>query len=189
MSVQLMDLVWKTKLSPGPKLVALALADHADEQGSCWPSIARIAARSGLNERTVFRHLRLLEKNGLVKKEHRAGRSTRYTVTPPAPDKISTLDSKDSTTPVENVTQPVSDLSPRIINESPSEQILAVPPLAVRLKPRSTQLRDLPADFKPSDAVRAWAAEKGYSSDYCRKNLDHFIGVAKAKGYKLFPST
>lgn len=40
----------------------------------------------------------------------------------------------------------------------------------------------LPPDFGISDRVRRWAADKGYGKLEAR--LEHFIGKAKAKGYK-----
>ena len=47
MSVKIMALVWdRTDLSQSETLVLLALADRADEQGRCWPSIDGIAERA-----------------------------------------------------------------------------------------------------------------------------------------------
>ena len=70
------------ELPAGPTLVMVALADYADEDGTCWPSQERIAARARASERSVRRHLTWLQEQGLVTVEHRwaqrgAGRSTR----------------------------------------------------------------------------------------------------------------
>jgi len=40
-------------LKPGPKLVLLALADRANEEGLCWPSIPTLARKCSMGERTV----------------------------------------------------------------------------------------------------------------------------------------
>ena len=64
----------------GPtKAVLIALAEHADEQGGCWPSIARLVLFSGFKERAVRNAIRDLEKSGLVRTQQSNGRtSNRY---------------------------------------------------------------------------------------------------------------
>ena len=69
-------------LPAGPTLVMVALADYADEDGTCWPSQERIASRARASERSVRRHLTWLQEQGLVSVEHRwaqrgVGRSSR----------------------------------------------------------------------------------------------------------------
>jgi len=51
--------------SPTARLVLLCLADHADEDGVCWPSQARIARKTGLSERAVRDALKVLDTDGL----------------------------------------------------------------------------------------------------------------------------
>jgi hypothetical protein len=60
------------------KMVLLVLADNANEQGACWPSITTISRKSGLSERTVQRHLRELECGTLIERDARYGRSSVY---------------------------------------------------------------------------------------------------------------
>lgn len=69
-------------LPAGPTLVMVALADYADEDGTCWPSQEKIASRARASERSVRRHLTWLQGQGLVSVEHRwaqrgVGRSSR----------------------------------------------------------------------------------------------------------------
>ena len=69
-------------LPAGPTLVMVALADYADEDGTCWPSQEKIASRARASERSVRRHLTWLQEQGLVSVEHRwaqrgGGRSSR----------------------------------------------------------------------------------------------------------------
>lgn len=78
MSIALMNAVWKADLPSTRKLVALSLADQANDSGECYPSIAMIAQRCGLSERVVHICLRDIEAQGIVKKSCRAGRSTVY---------------------------------------------------------------------------------------------------------------
>ncbi len=39
--------VWQQRLKPGPKLVLLALADYANDQGQCYPSLKQLQRKSG----------------------------------------------------------------------------------------------------------------------------------------------
>jgi DNA-binding transcriptional ArsR family regulator len=56
------------KVKPSTKLVAVILADHADSEGICFPSYRKIAERSGLDERSVRRHVKALIEMGVVSK-------------------------------------------------------------------------------------------------------------------------
>src|SRR6218665_1356747 len=58
-------------LTSGAAFVLLALADHADEANSCFPSVASLARRTRQSERTVARHLDWLEQAGLIVREAR----------------------------------------------------------------------------------------------------------------------
>lgn len=53
--------------SPAAKLVLVKLADNANEQGFCWPSIDLIIAHTELGQSTVYKHLATLEEMGLIK--------------------------------------------------------------------------------------------------------------------------
>lgn len=57
------------------KGVLNALADHADETGRSWPSIARLALYTGCDEKTARRALARLVELGLVERSARAGKS------------------------------------------------------------------------------------------------------------------
>jgi hypothetical protein len=52
---------WKQAVKPPVKAVLMALADEADDAGTCFPALKRIAGKSGLSRPTVIRHLRTLE--------------------------------------------------------------------------------------------------------------------------------
>ena len=53
-------------LGPTERLIMLALADHADDDGRCYPSVARIAQRTGLSERAVQTNVRSLIAAGYI---------------------------------------------------------------------------------------------------------------------------
>lgn len=57
--------VWDTPgLSPTLRLLLLALADHANDDGVCWPSYATLEARVGLSGRQLRRLLADAEDGG-----------------------------------------------------------------------------------------------------------------------------
>jgi len=97
MSTIIMTACWPLQsMSPAQKAVLISLADNANDEGVCWPSVSRICERTCLSERAVRNALRWLEEVKLLTSHQRNGRSTWYTVTPasyapgskcpPAPD-------------------------------------------------------------------------------------------------------
>lgn len=79
MSIEAMSWVWKQDVKPAAaKLVLLALADHANPDGYCWPSILRIAGMVGLTSRQVSTHIRSLEAKGLVERGDRRRKDGQY---------------------------------------------------------------------------------------------------------------
>lgn len=82
MSIALMTLAWKTSLPSGRKIVLLALCDHANDQGECYPSIEAIARKCSMGQRTVQQHLGELEATGILVRRFRSGRSTVYKLDP-----------------------------------------------------------------------------------------------------------
>lgn len=80
MSVHISSLVWKAKMPSTEKFILLKLADNANDDGVCWPSLTRICTETCLSRSTVCTNLNSLESKGLI--ERRAapeqGSSTRY---------------------------------------------------------------------------------------------------------------
>lgn len=79
MSIALMTTAWTlTGLSSTQKLVLLSLADNANDQGECYPSIRQMVSRTCLSERAVRDAIRILETLGYVRSMPRVGTSTIY---------------------------------------------------------------------------------------------------------------
>lgn len=75
MSVKAMTWAWEQPVKPGPKLVLVALADHSDGAGVCWPGHELIANKCGLSRQTVLEHIATLEESGYLVAE--AGRDPK----------------------------------------------------------------------------------------------------------------
>lgn len=80
MSIAATSWAWRQHLSEtGAKLTLVALADFADERGSCYPSQATLASMTSQGVRTVRRHLKELEERGYLVRESRYGHGHRTT--------------------------------------------------------------------------------------------------------------
>lgn len=77
-----MTAVWAVALMHTDKLVLLALADNANDEGHCWPSVPTLAEKCGLEPRSVSRVMERLEGEGHLTRHERPGRSNTYTVHP-----------------------------------------------------------------------------------------------------------
>ena len=77
-----MSAVWDANIPPSEKLVLLALADCANDEGHCWPSAATLARKSGQGERTVRRAIQSLVAKGHLTQNPRNGTSPTYLVHP-----------------------------------------------------------------------------------------------------------
>ena len=86
MSVKVLSEVFDKSLTSGnARLVLLALADCASEDGACWPSLRKLKKKSGVSEETVRKYLHAFEAIGLISSEERydvGGRRTSnvYTI-------------------------------------------------------------------------------------------------------------
>lgn len=60
---------YAAKIGPYGVLVYMLLCRMANEQGTCWPSLATISEKIGVSETTVKKSLAVLVEHGLVSKE------------------------------------------------------------------------------------------------------------------------
>ena len=90
MSIRIMSRVFELEgMGPTHRLILLALADHADDAGRCYPSVARVCQRTGLSERAVQANLKSLQLAGFVRIETNAGPhgcNVYFVTTTPAAD-------------------------------------------------------------------------------------------------------
>jgi len=78
MSVKWMSWAWEVEVPTSDRvgethcrIVLVKLADNANDEGICWPSLDRIAEQTGLHRASVIRAVNLLEENGLLTRRHR----------------------------------------------------------------------------------------------------------------------
>lgn len=119
LSFKYLDAAWLTDCpSPASKLVLVSLADHANDNGGCFPSVARIAKRCKLSRRGVQGQLRVLEKAGLISTKPKTGTSNSYhlhlrTVCAPPANAVRTPSARPAPKPsVITVNEPKGKISP-----------------------------------------------------------------------------
>lgn len=146
-----MTLAWSAVVGDHTdKLVLLALADNANDQGECYPSLTSIASRCEVHRATVVRSIQALESAGHISRHVRPGRNTVYMVHPSQSATSRTElpvagsdQSQRATNPSQRATSPPSPITP-----SPSEN---------RHKPSKRARVTVPDEPPPSNLnVEAW---------------------------------
>lgn len=126
-----MTLVWNTSgehLKGSERLLMLAIADHAHDDGYAFPGIERLAIKTGISERQVMRLVQKLEEGGWLIVERNKNRVNKYHIVidklkQSVSDKMSPSLSGDNMTPEDlsvgdnssrdtHVTQQVTSMSP-----------------------------------------------------------------------------
>lgn len=69
---------WPLQMPPTQKAVLISLADNANDQGYCWPSIATISQRTCFGKTAVIEAIKWLEEGGYLSAERHNGRHTAY---------------------------------------------------------------------------------------------------------------
>jgi DNA-binding transcriptional ArsR family regulator len=85
MSIRMMTQFWDNgdpELSGSRLVLMLCLADHANDNGECFPSITRLAERSRLHRQNVMVHLKELEALGYITVKRVEGRHNSYILHP-----------------------------------------------------------------------------------------------------------
>ena len=71
MSIRVMRWVWDQDIPTPRKMLRLALADDADNDGFCWPAYKRLARKTNLSRRDVIRQTQRLECDQLLTRQRR----------------------------------------------------------------------------------------------------------------------
>lgn len=82
MSIRIMTRVWDIDLPDSQKIVLLALADCANDEGLAWPSMASLARKCSKGERTVQGVIKDLVAAGHMTRHEVPGRGCRYVLHP-----------------------------------------------------------------------------------------------------------
>lgn len=165
-----MSAVWTLDLHHTEKLVLLALADNANDEGLAYPSVATLTKKCGLSERSVQSVTSKLVDLGLLLRQERTGRSTLYKVTPAGNAPPQTVHPAGyAPTPANGAPPPPQTVHPTPANGAPitvREPSFEPSPnhQLVRGK-RATPRRRCPEDFQITEELREWAKTKAPDVD------------------------
>lgn len=142
MSVKQMTKVWEWSKADGAcLLVMLALADHADDDGFCYPGVERIARKCRISGRSVQRHLKEMSEKGELRIESgrgvtvQGGATNRYRIIVSNGEQTQATQRGDRLTPGVNSDEAVTPgaesgdraMSPKPSGET-SDRITPLPP-------------------------------------------------------------
>lgn len=154
MSVRVMADAWLVDIAAGEKLVLLALADCANDEGRCWPGVKSLCRKTGKGERSLQGALISLENGGHITRDQIAGKGCKYVIHPNlfldlapaksaprsycAPQKTAQTPAKSAGTPAKSAGKP-----------SKKHQ-----------EPPNSISRAIPDDWQPSDFSEGTEARK-----------------------------
>jgi hypothetical protein len=208
MSIKALNWAFHLELHGPAKSVLIALAEHADQDGKCFPAISRLMLFSGLSERAVRGALRKLEDAGMLKTEQRDGHRSTYELTmngnttpaPRAPHPGTTCRGPRHDMPPSDIDTPAQCAAPPGTTCPPPRHDMPGTPAPRAPKPlvtierkkerveRATSSRAsrLPENWKPSDAGRQMAATLGLNPDaVLAKFTDHWRAKSGANATKM----
>ncbi|HEP8380846.1 TPA: helix-turn-helix domain-containing protein [Pseudomonas aeruginosa] len=186
MSTIIMSACWPLQgLTPAQKAVLISLADNANDEGVCWPSVAKIAERTCLSERAVQQAIKVLNECKALSIEARQGRSTMFTVTPAAfapPQKVhprrKCTPEGNAPTPADAAPPPPQDLHPTPADAAPRTVIEPTREPSGNLLPADSGQPDAERDRQ--QACRAiWSA---YAAAYQHRYGTHPVRNSKVNG-------
>ncbi|HFD3796910.1 TPA: helix-turn-helix domain-containing protein [Pseudomonas aeruginosa] len=186
MSTIIMSACWPLQgLTPAQKAVLISLADNANDEGVCWPSVAKIAERTCLSERAVQQAIKVLNECKALSIEARRGRSTMFTVTPAAfapPQKVhprrKCTPAASAPTPADAAPPPPQDMHPTPADAAPRTVIEPTREPSGNLLPADSGQPDAERDRQ--QACRAiWSA---YAAAYQHRYGTHPVRNSKVNG-------
>ncbi|HBO2681553.1 TPA: helix-turn-helix domain-containing protein [Pseudomonas aeruginosa] len=186
MSTIIMSACWPLQgLTPAQKAVLISLADNANDEGVCWPSVAKIAERTCLSERAVQQAIKVLNECKALSIEARQGRSTMFTVTPAAfapPQKVhprrKCTPAGSAPTPADAAPQPPQEMHPTPAASAPRTVIEPTREPSGNLLPADSGQPDAERDRQ--QACRAiWSA---YAAAYQHRYGTHPVRNSKVNG-------
>lgn len=188
MAIRLMSQVWDLRLPDSEKLVLLALADAANDEGVCWPSIATIARKCTRSERTIQSVIKKLVEDGHLSRDERPGRGVFYTIHPRSDC------APASTTPPQPDTPPPATVAPHPRNGcgGPPQRLHPNRKEPSLNHQRSVESdtppprRVMPEDWKPSAAELSFVAQQTafnpWPPDKLERVIHEFVAYYRSKG-------
>jgi len=191
MSISIMSYCWRVPCATNScKLVLMKLADHASDDGVCWPSWGHLVRHTGLSRATIARALSDLETAGYISRTSRSGTSTMYNIHTEAikkatPFEIRSMNGKgyQGETPIDpsqDETTPSQDETPTRLKVTPPPShgetvIIIEPPVEPKYKPEKSDIEMRKEELRMLYAE--WVKHSGSETDKkaFKKHLDPVV--------------
>ena len=193
MSIKVTNWVWaRSESRNGARLVMLALADRADDEGRAWPSVEDLCERTRLSRRAVQKGIAELVRIGELKVEQGGGRHqrNRYRIIP----KLRTSDAvthqeprtSDAVSPKKQRTlvPETANFATETANFEHENSVDSAPepPLEPPTEP-STEPTPLPPAQPLADRMRdAWWEKYGRTTAQSKRDVRRAIATALENG-------
>ena len=191
MSISAINWAFQQKTgSPASKLVLIKLADNANDEGRCYPSLAYIAKHCEMHRATVIRHISALSERGFVDVEHRSveGAKIPNVYHLKMQPLVADCDQGSRTLRpgvVADCDQGSRTLRHRTVIEPSVEPSLNLRDIAqpkITVEPKTTLTKAkvnpggtrLPTDWVLSQALGEWALAEGLTRERIRQEADKF---------------
>ena len=175
MSVKVMNAVWDLQVSLAEKMVLMAIADAADDNGHAWPSFAFLERRCCMTRRSVIRCINSLVDAKIISKEYRtrgngSNTSNGYFIAPKA---TPTRQGSDTVSPgvVTQCHQGGDTVSPPEPSKEP-KNLSAAPAKTGAAKPHSDQVKRKRAEHSWFICWFAWACTRLSGAKYVITKAD-----------------
>jgi hypothetical protein len=188
MSISLMTTVWRMDLTCTEKMVLLALADAANDDGVTWIALRSkqeakldLMTKCSLSERAIQNSIKKLCEAGFLSREERPGKGVIYCVTPAGnapPHDVHPA--RDDMTPAPRAPKSSINLGSLPIGSSPNH---ASRDLFGSDEPKATKRATrLPDDWEPCQADINFALKDGLTNEEIDRAADEFRDYWRSRG-------
>ncbi len=183
MSTIIMTQCWPLQgMNASQKAVLISLADNANDDGVCWPSVAYIAVRTCLSERAVQNAIKFLQEVKILAVEDRNGRSNVYTI---KADNY-TPNPRKSCTPAESAPPQKESEPPQNLHPTPAGAAPA-PANPAPITINNHQGTVIEPQEAPSGPVLPVSLDELMADGVSEKVAKEFLALRKKLGHELTP--
>lgn len=183
MSTLIMAKCWPLQgMNASQKAVLISLADNANDDGVCWPSVAYISERTCLSERAVQSAIKFLQEVGLLVVADRNGRSNVYTVSA----ENYTANPRKSSTPAESAPPQKPSKPPQDLHPTPAESAEA-PANAAPITTNNHQGTVNEPSLAPASPVKCHSVANLVQLGVDAQTAKEFLDLRKRKRAPLTP--
>ncbi len=173
-----MSQVWPLQMGHADKLVLLALADTANDEGVCWPSVLGLCEKTCLSDRAVQQAVKRLTDCGHLSVTKRYKQTNVFTVHPRVyPERGSPeAASPETPSPEGKCISTPNDVHPL----NPSKRTVSKS-TTKKTKPPSKKATELPEDFRLDEEMCLFATQRLENPDV-EAMFEEFRAHHSAKG-------